>query len=171
MGVELAGSIGISRSFSIASALTLSRNKINAFTQFYDNFDSGVQDTERLTNTDLALSPNILGHIVLSYAHPSGLTADWIARYVSDQYLDNTQSEDRKIDAYFTNDARLRYLPSRQLLGKEVEFSVQITNIFSTLFASNGYTFSYTSGGEFITENFVYPQAVANFMGQVRIRF
>ncbi|MBL0095519.1 MAG: hypothetical protein IPP46_02745 [Bacteroidetes bacterium] len=46
-----------------------------------------------------------------------------------------------------------------------------MNNVFSTLYASNGYTFGYLYDNTRIRENFYYPQAGFNFMGQVTLRF
>jgi iron complex outermembrane recepter protein len=70
---------------------------------------------------------------------------------------------------FFTQDVRLAY----SVKGKKitaVDFYVQANNIFSKLYEPNGYTFSYISGGQNITENYYFPMAPANFMFGVNVK-
>jgi len=46
-----------------------------------------------------------------------------------------------------------------------------VNNLFNELYAPRGYTYSYISGGETITENFYYPQATRNVLAQIKFSF
>lgn len=59
------------------------------------------------TNTTIALSPSSIGSSVLN--HYVGFSADFITKYVSRQYLDNTQKISRSIDPYLVNNVRISY--------------------------------------------------------------
>ena len=39
------------------------------------------------------------------------------------------------------------------------------------MYASNGYTYGYNVGTDRTDENFYYPQAKINFLGQITMRF
>ncbi|MDR1937023.1 MAG: TonB-dependent receptor plug domain-containing protein, partial [Tannerellaceae bacterium] len=58
-GVELTAGLRLASWLSWNGNLTLSRNKINGFTEYVDNWDSGEQDAEYLGTTDIAYSPGL----------------------------------------------------------------------------------------------------------------
>lgn len=97
------------------------------------------------------------------------MTIALLTKHVGQQFLDNTQSNDKKIDAYLVNDIRLNYVV-KDVLFKEMNFTLLINNAFNELYSSNGYTYSYGLG-EVITENFYYPQAGTNFLAGVTLKF
>ena len=53
---------------------------------------------------------------------------------------------------------------------KEANIILQANNIFNKKYEPNGYTFSYFSGGELITQNYYFPMATRNFMVGVNLR-
>jgi iron complex outermembrane recepter protein len=55
-------------------------------------------------------------------------------------------------------------------LIKEIELNVMVNNLFNSLYESNGWTYSYFSGGVVATDNYYYPQAGANFMAGIRFK-
>ena len=93
-----------------------------------------------------------------------------LSKYVSKQYLDNTETEDRTLGSFFTQDARVSYTLKNKLF-KEWNFIAQVSNIFNRKYEPNGYTYSYIAGGALSTENAYYPMAGTNFMLGVNIKF
>ena len=53
---------------------------------------------------------------------------------------------------------------------KEVNFILQVNNVFNEMYESNGYTFNYFSGGKLIVENYYFPMAGINFLAAVNIK-
>ena len=149
---------------------TFSRNKIQTFDEVtYDySVDFDVINT-RFIDTDIAFSPGVIAASRIMWTPAENLEIDLISKYVGDQYLDNTQNEDRKIEAYTTTDFRIAYRVEN-LLFKEIEVSLLVNNIFDALYSSNGYTYSYIAGTP-VTENFYYPQAGINFLAGLNLRF
>jgi iron complex outermembrane receptor protein len=78
-----------------------------------------------------------------------------LTKFVSKQYLDNTQNEDRILESYFINDLRVNYKFS---LGNtsQIELKLLINNLFSENYSSNGYMYGSTP--------YYYPQAPRNFL-------
>lgn len=175
-GIELTGLWHISKTVTWTSSATWSRNRVAAFTQYIDNYDlpytpegNPQQEAIQHRNTPLANSPSFLANASLKWSD-HGLTAEWLSRYVSIQYLDNTGSKSKSIPAFWVNDLRFAY--RFNAFGKiKMEFNVLVNNVLNELYASRGYTFSYIAGGEMITENFYYPQAERHFLAQVRFMF
>jgi iron complex outermembrane receptor protein len=91
-------------------------------------------------------------------------------KYVGKQYLDNTQNENRMLNAFMTQDLRAIYT-LRNKVPKEVQLILQVNNIFNKMYEPNGYTFSYIAGGTQTTENYFYPMAGTNFMFAVNVKF
>jgi iron complex outermembrane receptor protein len=98
------------------------------------------------------------------------MTVEWMSKYVSQQFLDNTSAIDRSIKAFSYSNLTLNFA-LRHVLGREITFGLQVNNIFNYFYANNGYTFSYLYDGQKTTENFYYPQAGRNLMCRVLFKF
>ena len=170
-GVELGGSVDITKFITLQSNVAYSQNKLKNFSDFVDDYDTGEQEVTTFTESDISFSPDWVTSSQLRVRPLKGLEAAFIYRTVSQQYLDNTSNENRVIPAYQVADVRLRYrLPLKETL-KEIEFGLLVNNIFSEKYAASGYTYSYIAGEQLTTENFYYPQATRNYLGQVSLRF
>ncbi len=141
---------------------TLSQNKIERFEEIIYNYDNGEVLTNVHENTDITLSPNVIGAGQISYRLLDGFEVAWQTKYVGKQFLDNTSNDARSLDPYLINNLLMHY---EVKVGNfdHIRINAQINNILNEKFASNGYTYSYVFQ-EFITENFVYPQAGLNFL-------
>ncbi len=169
-GFEAVGGFNIGTFVSLKGMATVSENKIRSFEEYIDNYDDGTQKMEVHKRSNLAFSPVFTAAGTVTWKPLKNLDVDYSIRHVGKQYLDNTSDEQRKINDYTVSDIRLSYVlgfKSKQ----EIQFSFTLSNIFSKKYVSNGYTFSYISGGSSITENYYYPQALVHGMGQVTFRF
>jgi iron complex outermembrane receptor protein len=170
MGIEVETGIQLFKTLKINANATFSSNKIKNFTETIVNYDGGANAEIKYAETDISFSPNtIIGSQIL-YNPLKNLELGFLSKYVGKQYLDNTTNENRKLNSYFTNDLRAIYTLKGKIL-KEVNFSLLINNLFNTLYESNGYSYSYISEKQTITENFYYPQAGTNFMFGVNLKF
>ncbi len=175
-GIEVEGAYQLTKTLTLNANATFSRNKIEEFTAYYDNYDAyteegfPTQTQATFRNTDISFSPNVIAGGQLLWKPVRNLELGWLAKYVSKQYLDNTQDESRTLNPYFTNDIRAIYSIKPKFV-KEINVSFLLNNVFNRLYESNGYTFSYTSEGQFMTENYYYPQAGFNFLAGVGIKF
>lgn len=174
LGVELAGqtTFGNQNEFTINANAALSRNKVEEFTEYIDDYDNGGQQTIAHEETDLALSPNLIAGGSFTYQPNEVVKASLISKFVGDQYLDNTSSESRKINSYWVQNLNLttslgNYIPSLHT----VDVNVLINNLFNEEYESNGYTFGYIYGGETTYENYYFPQAGTNYLVGLTIRF
>ena len=149
--------------------LTLSRNKIKSFTEYIDNYDDGKQTATQHTNTDISFSPDVIGGGVINILPFKNAGLSLLGKYVSKQYLDNTQNENRSLNAYYTQDVRFNY-QLKNLIFSEWNFILQVNNIFNRMYEPNGYTYPYIYGGELINDNYYYPMAGTNFMIAVNLK-
>ncbi len=169
-GLELQTDWQITERFNWRANLTLSQNKIQSYDQFLYDYTNGFEIIEEtFEDTDIAFSPNVIGGSELSLRPVPAFEIALLSKYVGDQFLDNTSSEERKIDAFFVNDLRLRYQFKTPKI-RELNLSFIVNNVFDTEYSSNGYTFSYVVG-ERVTENFYYPQAGIWWMAAVDVKF
>ncbi len=170
MGVEITGNVKINSRVNLNANFTLSKNKVIDFKEFVDDYDNGGQKTNQFSSTDIAYSPNHVAGVTLNILPIKNVELSFISKYVGKQYLDNTQNDNRKLNAFYTQDARVIYSISKNWL-KDLNIIFQLNNIFNKLYEPNGYTFSYIYGGELKTENYYYPMAGRNFMFGVNIKF
>jgi iron complex outermembrane receptor protein len=170
LGIELQGGAKISSWMNVLANLTLSKNKVIDFSEFIDDYDLGGQKTNQYNETDIAFSPNIVGGAIINFLPGENFEFSLLSKYVSKQYLDNTQNESRKLNAFYLQDVRAIYTFKNKWL-KELNLIGQVNNIFNKKYEPNGYTFSYIYGGETITENFYFPMAGTNFMIGVNVKF
>ena len=170
MGIELQGGIQPATWFKAGANLTLSRNKVQHFTEFIDDYDNGGQKLNNYSSTDIALSPSITGAATISFFPAKNFEINLLSKYVGKQYLDNTEDEGRKLDPYYVQDARVIYTFHKTFL-KEVNMILQVNNIFNEKYEPNGYTYNYISGGQLIVNNYYFPMAGRNFMIALNVKF
>ena len=169
-GIELVAAGEITSWLKATGNFSVSKNKVVDFIEYIDDYDNGGQQTKQYTSTDIAFSPNLVGGAVISFFPVKNAELSFIGKYVGKQYLDNTQDENRKLDAFYTQDARLIYTINKGCL-KELNIILQANNLFNKMYEPNGYTFSYYYGGSLTTENYYFPMAGMNFMIGVNMKF
>jgi iron complex outermembrane receptor protein len=169
LGIELEGGVSITSNFSWAANATFSKNKIENYTEFIDDYDNGGQIERNFSDTDIALSPSIIANSILGFSE-NGLTTELTTKYVSKQYLDNTQNDARSIDPYLVNDLRISYAFTNLSFAKGITANLMINNLLDEKYETNGYTFGFIAGGE-QRFNYYYPQAGRNFLLQVKWEF
>jgi iron complex outermembrane receptor protein len=149
---------------------TMSTNKINNFNEVLYDYTDGFEETVVAhKDVDIAFSPNLIFTAQVGYKFSEELGITLMNQYISDQYLDNTANENRKLDSYLVGDLLLEYSPGLSF-AKNVNFKAEVRNLWNRSYASNGYSYSYLFGG-LVTENFYYPQAGRNIMFTLQMDF
>jgi iron complex outermembrane receptor protein len=173
LGLELQGKVSIKPWLNVSGNLTLSRNRINDFTEYIDDYDAdfipGPQKELNHGKTDISFSPAITGFGSVNLIPLKNLELNLLGKYVSRQYLDNTSNDARSIDDYFVQDIRASY-SLKKLIAREINLSVLVNNVFNRKYESSGYTFSYFYDGSLTTENYYFPMAGTNFMVALNIK-
>jgi iron complex outermembrane receptor protein len=169
LGIELEGGVSITPQLSWAANATFSRNKIDSYSEFIDDYDNGGQIERMFTDTDIALSPSVIANSILGFSD-GGFTSELTTKYVSKQYLDNTQNDDRSIDPYLVNDLRLSYSFTQLNFARAITANLMVNNLLDAKYETNGYTFGFVAGGE-QRFNYYYPQAGRNFLLQIKWEF
>lgn len=172
-GIELQGGYVFTDWLNALANISFSRNKIKAFTQYLDVYDVDFNSLDQkailYTKTDIAFSPSIVGGATLNIVPSKNIEINLLSKYVGKQYLDNTQSETKKLDAFYTQDARIIFTLKNKLVN-ECNIIGQVNNVFNKKYEPNGYTYGYIYAGNLITENFYFPMAGTNFMIGLNIK-
>lgn len=153
-GLEVAVGYRFSDQINVKTNLNFSQNK---------NVDYKIETangTENLGKTDLALSPNFIGNLTLSYLPIKNLELSWVNKAVGKQYINNSQSEEYKLNSYYLSD----FIGTYKTKWKNTEwgFHLLINNIFNT---------KYTNYGADYGVPYYYAQAGANYMLGISLKF
>lgn len=175
-GVELMLAARITRRLTWRANATLSRNKVRDFVEYVDDWDNGGQVATTYSESDLAFSPatiagSELGYRVWDRARKGHADLTLVTKYVGKQYLDNSTSTDRMLDAYVVNDLRANVTVLGLKGTRGVDLNLTVRNLFSELYESNGWVYSYVSEGRRQEQVGLFPQAPLNVLGGVTVRF
>jgi iron complex outermembrane recepter protein len=159
---------------------SFSENKILRWTEKVDDWDTWEQVAVEHENTTIAFSPSLVAGSVLQYRfnhvfmkrddRNDFATIAFYTKYVGEQFIDNTQSSDRILEAYLTNDLRLEY-GLKGFGAKEISINFLVRNLFNNLYESNAWVYRYREGGQFRDLNGFFPQAGTHFLLGLNVRF
>jgi iron complex outermembrane receptor protein len=194
-GLELAASWKALPWLQVGGNMTLSTNKIKAYTAYYEMYDN-MNDWNYLgqhkvdyMNTDILMSPSLVGMASVTFRpfvwSPGSLSSTyvtWNGKYVGRQYFDNTSSADRSIPAYFVADLSVGYsVPLKRSLGfarddssrarddSSLSFSLHINNLFNRMYYADAWLWRayFQQEDSFYDDIGIYPQAPLNAMFKV----
>ena len=139
MGIELMAGLKLALRFQWDINATLSRNRVENFTEtLYENEDpTGDTWSTYLGDTHIAFSPDFLLNNRFGYTY-KGFEASLQSQYVSKQYMSNLNCKDHILDAYFVSNLNLSYtftLPKT----KSITVGCTIYNLFNEEYENNGY--------------------------------
>jgi len=192
-GIELDVAANLSGVLDFGASLTISRNKVGAFTEYIDDWDNGSQIAVDHTNTDISFSPDLVAgaevkwNVIQTFAKESmhKMDVSWRNKYVGKQYLDNTMNEGASLDPFHYSDVILRYGIQKGWF-KNASIELHVLNAFNNKYVSNGWVYRYKSEGYdpvpydpySISDrdnqyNMIglFPQATRNFMLRLRLDF
>jgi iron complex outermembrane receptor protein len=174
-GIELTLGARITSWLKWDGNLTLSENKITNYSEYVAQYDGDWEWTGTVENflgkTPIAYSPNITAGSLFSFNYQSW-SAGLQSNYVGKQYIDNSGSNDRKIDPYLVNNLRLGY--KFKLKGiKSLNVNVLVNNIFNEKYENNGYVYDsgYDSEHNRYNDLRYFPQAGTNLMANLIFKF
>ncbi len=193
MGVEVAGGLDVAKKLKFEGNLTLSQNKIKSFTEYRDNWDTGIQDVIEHGETDIAFSPNIIASGVFTfdshnddnYHIENRLSISLSGKYVGKQFIDNTSNDKSSLPAYFFSDLSFLYCLNTKF-AKTIEFKFLIRNLLNNKFSSNAWTYRFQSafynpvpddpyavaeGDGVYNLTGLFPQAGINFLTGINLKF
>jgi len=155
--------------WNAAYSISVSKNKIKNFTEYVDDYDNGGQLLIDRGTTDISFAPAIVQNLTVNVLPVSNLELSWLGKHVGRQFLDNTSTDIRSLEAFVVNDLRAAYT-LRTKWVREARLAFQLNNLFNVKYEPNGYTFSYISGGSYLYENYYFPMAGINWMLSLNIK-
>ena len=112
--------------------------------------------------------PEVLGNAKISYKTSSLILSVQI-QHVGKQYTDNTEDENRTVNAFNTANAYIIYR-LKNIGIEHVELSARVNNIFDKKYETAGY-YDPWGGSDWSGANYYFPAAQRNFMFGVRCGF
>ena len=174
-GLELQAGVNATSWLTIEGNAALSTNKIKDFDEVVEDWDNGSQ-TIHYDNSTLAFSPSLITNVFFNF-HYKGWQAVWHGNYVSRQYLDNTECEDRSLPEYSVANASLSYTLKPKKVLKECVFGLNFNNIFNQHYAASGWVYSaicesygHPNDNRYYQIGFI-PMAGFTMQGNITLRF
>lgn len=173
-GIELQGGIKFNSWINATTNLALSRNKVKNYTEFIDDYDNGGQKLNNYSLIDIAYSPAVVGGASINFLPIKNAELSLLSKYVSKQYLDNTENNNRSLHSFYVQDIRTVYTIKNNPIAigwlKELNIIGQVNNVFGKKYEPNGYTYNYIYNHELSVNNYYFPMAGTNFMVGVNIK-
>ena len=178
MGIELQAGVAPTSWLTIEGNAALSKNKIKDFDEQVNvDWKDNVYETIHYDNSTLAFSPSTILNGFVNF-HWKGIQAVWHTNFVSRQYLDNTECEDRSLPSFSTSNLSLSYTLKPKKVLKEAIFGLNFKNVFNKQYAASGWVYSaiLKDYGNHPNDNRYYqigfiPMAGFTMMGNVTLRF
>ncbi|MCZ8197862.1 MAG: TonB-dependent receptor [Flavobacterium sp.] len=153
LGLEIDATISLSKKLIVRPNITISENK---------NQDLDVAG-ENFGNKNIAFSPSIVGGNSIVFQPFESLQINWLSKFVGEQYMNNIESSESKLESYFVNDLNITYEYKTKSVFKSIVFSGLINNILDKKYVSNGYMYDIYP--------YYYPQAGINFLAGITLKF
>lgn len=174
LGLELDASIYLSDKFSVRPNAAFSSNKNR---DFFASIDGNL---ENLGNTPLSFSPNVIIGNAFVYQPTQNFQISFLSKFVGEQYMSNLNSRVSDLDvldSFFTSDLNFVYVIDTKKIFEQIIITGLINNIFNTEYVDRGFYFffddDFSNPGVVNTVDGAgfYPQATANFLLGVTLRF
>lgn len=184
-GIEIEGGFKLNSKIDWSGNVSFSENNIAHYNEYVDNWDTGGQEKVEYENTNIAFSPELILASKFNYQLNDKMEIQLISKYVDDQYIDNTSSDDRKLDAYLLHHCRFIW-DINSTLFKKARLSLQINNLLDEKYVNNAWIYRFKSDSYdprpddvFVSSNSeggydmagYFPQAKRNFLLGVTLGF
>ncbi|MBK9390986.1 MAG: TonB-dependent receptor [Bacteroidetes bacterium] len=174
IGAELTAGFRPSEFMDWNMNLTLSRNKILDFTEYYTDYNtsdwSSAYKSKSHGTVDIAYSPSEIFTNEFTFRLIKGLDLHIISKYVGKQYFDNTMNEERSVDPYFVNNLRLDFTPVIKHT-ENVELQLLVSNILNEKYENNAYGGNWYEDGQEKTWSYLALRPRIAFMARISVRF
>jgi iron complex outermembrane receptor protein len=174
LGIELISSIKPVKILNWDFSITLSRNKIEDFVEYYIDYNTSDWSEEYKSKTlgtvDIAYSPSVIASSDIHLKIFKNTGIHFISKYVGKQYFDNTMNTERMLDPYLVNNLRIDVEPVIPKT-KNIELQFLVNNIFDNEYESNAYGGNWYEDGIEKTWSYYFPQAGINYMIRIGVTF
>lgn len=173
-GIELSAAYKFCEKLLWSANTTLSRNRIKDYSEYVNFYDKDWNYLERKSvnygSTHISYSPSVIVSSLIEFKPFSNTSINLNSKYVGKQYFDNTESDERSIDAYFINNIAFEYsfkIPKT----KDIKLQLLVNNIFDIEYENNAYGGYDYVGGSASSWSYYFPQAGTNYMLKASINF
>ena len=157
---------------SVEGNAALSRNRLKNFKECVESWDGpAVWNTYK--SSTIAFSPSAILNGFVD-VHFAGFRATWHTNFVSQQYLDNTESSERSLPCYSQTNVNASYTFNfaKRVLGlKQVVLGADFNNIFDRHYAASGYVYYDWYNNKRNSTVAYIPMAGFNCLGTVTLKF
>ncbi|MCF8366722.1 MAG: TonB-dependent receptor, partial [Bacteroidales bacterium] len=169
-GLELVVGYRASKVLQWEGNISLSKNKVKGFEEFVDNWSPPYEQISAdLGETDLSFSPGVIANSIFTLTPIQDFKVKFVSKYVGRQFIDNTSSNDRSLDAYIVNDLNFTYTFKTNFF-KEIGLYLNISNIFNEKYQTNAWIYRYFYEGQQYMMDGYFPQATANFLAGISLK-
>jgi iron complex outermembrane receptor protein len=180
-GAELNVAWAPSREWRLGANASLSRNRIEAWTQYYDVYDAAGNWLESvpLVHHDVAplLTPEVILNGTLDWTPSRDVAVGVVGRFVDAAQLDNTGNPDFRTPSYFDLDGRATIGLRRLVKRGDPKLRIQVTNLLGDhrLWPA-GYSYLFFTrdpgGGDTLSGTaYYYPLATRSVYVTLDVRF
>ncbi len=170
-GIEVNGGYRFGKKLILEANATLSRNRVLDYTAWYETYDNSgdwnpvAQESKYFKDAKLPFSPEFIAAFNLTWFPVKDLKFNYSKKFVSKQYLTNTQNEDLSLPAY--NSANFSLVYGFKILKiSDAELGLHIINLANKLYSCNGWAYEarFANGDAPYIEKGLYPVAPRNFL-------
>ncbi len=136
MGMELVAQYQLLRSLAVEVNGLLSRSRLESYT-VYDTDDDGNSVATSLDGNRIAGFPEQLANVKLRWRE-SGITGVLTLKYVGEQYTDNYENPENRVDPYSVLNASIGYRTPPVMGLRSVDLRLTVNNILDRLYAQSG---------------------------------
>ncbi len=156
-GIEVQAAYQLNPKWEFSGNLSFSKNK----NKDYFEVENGVPVS--YGDTNITYSPEWIAAAVVQWRPISALNIKLYSKYVGEQYMDNKNTPESKLDAYFVENALITYSFKKNNYFDNLQLQLKINNLFDAKYVSNGYMWGSTA--------YYFPQAGRNFLLGINVKF
>lgn len=153
LGLEIDATIALSKKVFLRPNFTVSTNK---------NVDLNVLG-DNVGNKQIAYSPSFIAGNIIVCKPLKQLNVSLLSKFVGEQYMNNIESKEAKLNDYFVNDLNVSYEINPKSVFKSIVFNALVNNVLDKKYVSNGYMYDIYP--------YYYPQAGINFLIGMNLNF
>lgn len=157
LGIEADATLFLSDKWIIRPNVAVSDNRN------IDYYNDNEGTIEYLGNTEIAFSPSVIAANQLIFRPFENFTMALLSKFVGEQFMNNIELPQAKLDSYFVNDLNVSYTIKTNKIFDSIVINGLFNNLLNEQYVSNGAIYG--------TYPYYYPQAGSNFLLGLTLNF
>jgi iron complex outermembrane receptor protein len=175
-GLEIDFAWKVLPNLTLSHTAAFSQNKIEKITLKYSNSLNYSDTFINFENTTAAFSPSLILNQGIKYAPIKGIELECMGRYVSEQYLDNSNNAALLLPSFALLDFKTQLTPDFKFTQVKMQFTFRVQNVLDVQYSPMGSIRPYTntidpSTHKIGTVPLFFPAAGRNFFVNAVFRF